>query len=233
MKYTISKNVLEKFPTASLGIIAVRGINNSKSTPDILKRLRDSESGIRHKFEAIKPTDHPRIKCWRETYSAFGAKPSKYNCSIEAMAKRILEGGSIPDINDLVNLYNSLSLSRLISVGGDDSDKINGDVMLDIANGHEKFMEMGQNGIKSPNAGEIIFKDDNGVLGRRWNWRQSEKTKITKNSANANLQIEGVYPVTKKDIEEAGEELMQLLNEFFGANASFHYADKNNPSAEI
>lgn len=233
MRYILSKEILEKYPTACLGIICARGIDNSKSNPDILKLLRNTESQIKNKFMGIKTFEHPRIKCWREVYSAFGAKPSKYSCSIEAMIKRILEGGNVPDINDVVNLCNYISLKHLISVGGDDADKSQGNVILAIAKGDEKFMEMGQQEIKNPSAGEAIFKDDNDVLGRRWNWRQSEKTKITKSSSNVNIQIEGVYPVTKSDIEESGVELMQLLKEFFGIKTAFHYADKDSPSAVI
>ncbi len=233
MKYTLSKEILEKFPTTCLGIIAVRNIDNSNSSEQILKLLRQAENTIKNQFQNMKPSEHPRIRCWREVYSAFGAKPSKYNCSIEAMVKRILEGGKIPDINDLVNLYNYASLKYLISVGGDDADKIDGDVLLSIAEGGEKFIEIGQGETKNPNAGEVIFKDANDVLGRRWNWRQSEKTKITKNTMNANIQVEGIYPITKKDIEEASGELMKLIEEFFGVKPKFYYLDKENPSAVV
>lgn len=213
MKYTLSPEILEKFPTACLGIIEVRGIDNSKNNPNILKLLRGIELDIKTQFQSIKPSEHPRIKCWREVYSAFGAK---------------LEGGNVPGINDIVNLYNYISLKHLISVGGDDADKIEGDVTLTLAKGDERFKEIGQEEIKNPNAGEAIFKDDNEVLGRRWNWRQSEKTKITKDSKNINLQVEAVYPVTKKDIKEASNELTGLLQEFFNLKPTFYYIDKEN-----
>jgi len=233
MRYIISKEILEKFPTTCLGIIAVRNIDNSDSNMQILKILRQAESLIKNQFQNINPSEHPRIKCWREVYSAFGAKPSKYNCSIEAMAKRILEGSNVPDINDIVNLYNCISLKHLISVGGDDDDKIEGHVTLTLAKGDEKFREIGQDEIKNPAYGEVIFKDDIDILGRRWNWRQSEKTKITKNSINVNLQVEGVYPITRKDIEQASNELMKLIQEFFDVIPMFYYIDRENPSVSI
>lgn len=216
-----------------MGIIAIRDIDNSNSNEQILKLLRQAEGLIKNQFQNMKPSEHPRIKCWRNVYSTFGAKPSKYNCSIEAMVKRILEGGNVPDINNMVNLYNYISLKHLISVGGDDDDKIDGDVTLAIAKGDEKFKEIGQEETKNPNAGEVIFRDDNDVLGRRWNWRQSQKTKITKDSKNINLQIEGVYPVAKNDIEEAGNELMDLIQRFFNAKPMFYCVDRENMSVAI
>ena len=233
MRYILTKEILEKFPSTCLGIIAVREIDNSKSNHEILNLLGEAQLSIRNQFQNIKLSEHPRIKCWREVYSAFGAKPSKYSCSIEAMIKRILEGEKVPDINNIVNLYNYISLKNLISVGGDDADKIEGDVILTMAKGDERFREIGQEEIKNPNLGEVIFKDDNDVLGRRWNWRQSEKTKITKQSTNINLQIEGVYPVARNEIEEASRELMNLIQKFFDVKSKFYFIDDENNSVEI
>ncbi len=233
MRYILSEKILEKFPTASLAIIAVRGIDNSNSNQEILGMLRFIEEEIRIKFQNTILSEHPRIKMWREAYSAFGSKPSKYICSVEAMIKRILKGGSIPDINSIVNLYNYISLKCLISAGGDDADRIEGDVALTLANGDEKFLEIGKTEAEHPDKGEAIFKDAKDVLGRKWNWRQSDKTKITKESRNINLQIEGVHPVAKKEIMEAGSELAALLDKFFNAKSKIYFLDKGNALAEI
>ena len=80
MGYSLSNEILEKFPSACLGIIAVREIDNSKSNHEILNLLGEAQLSIRNQFQNIKLSEHPRIKCWREVYSAFGAKPSKYSC---------------------------------------------------------------------------------------------------------------------------------------------------------
>ncbi|MBI2661301.1 hypothetical protein HYX09_03470, partial [Candidatus Woesearchaeota archaeon] len=132
-----------------------------------------------------------------------------------------------------VNLYNYLSLNHLISAGGDDADKVNGDVVLALADGNEKFLEIGKADMENPDKGEAIFKDDNDVLGRRWNWRQAEKTKITVQSRNINLQIEGVSPITKKEIMEASEELITFLKKFFNTKPSLYFLDKESAFAEI
>lgn len=233
MRYILSKEILEKFPTTSLAIIPARGIDNSEDNPEILALLRDAEEETRKKFQNMVLSEHPRIKMWREVYSAFGSKPSKYNCSIEAMARRIMKKESLPDINSIVNLYNYISIKRMISVGGDDADKIDGDVVLTLANGNEMFREIGKTGAEHPDKGEAIFRDSKDVLGRRWNWRQSDKTKIGKESRNVNLQIEGVYPVSRKEIAEAGRELTELLQKFFEINTSIYFMDKDSAFAHL
>lgn len=233
MKYILSKNILEKFPTTSLAIITLRNVDNSGNNNDIINLLRSVELEIRKNISDVRISEHPRIKMWRTVYSDFGSKPSKYNCSIEAMIKRIMKNESIPDINDIVNLYNYISLKHLISVGGDDADKIDGDVILTIANGDEKFIEIEKTESSFPDKGEVVFKDDKDILGRKWNWRQSDKTKITKESKNANLQIEGIYPVARKDIEEAGRDLIGLARKFFNVEAEFYYLNNENEVIDI
>ncbi|MBI2661529.1 hypothetical protein HYX09_04685, partial [Candidatus Woesearchaeota archaeon] len=62
MKYILSKEILGEFPTICLGIIAVRGIDNSKNNPEILALLRSAESEIRQAFSGITLSEHPMIK---------------------------------------------------------------------------------------------------------------------------------------------------------------------------
>ncbi len=233
MKYILSKEVLEKFPSTTLCIIPVRGIDNTALNREIVELQRDAEKKTRAEFGKTAISEHPRIKCWRQAFSAFGAKPKKYHCSIEAMVKRIMEEEGIPSINNLVNLYNYISLKHLVSVGGDDADKIDGNVTLALAKGNEPFQEMGTTETTHPHEGEAIFRDEKEVLCRRWNWHQCEKTKITEQTKNVNLQFEGIAPVGKKEIEEAAEETQKLLKKHFNKETKTYFINKENPSLEL
>ena len=233
MKYVIQKEVFERFPNAVVVVLPFRGVNNTGLNQEILGLLKLSEQQVIERFKGSVISECPQIRVWREAYSAFGAKPKKYHCSIEAMVKRIMNGGEIPNINNMVNLYNYISLKHLVSVGGDDADKIEGNVHLTLAKGDEKFQEMGLIKTTNPHVGEAIFKDDNEVLCRRWNWHQCEKTKITEESKNINLQIEGVGPNSKGETMKVAGELLQLLKKHFNAESELHVVDEKNLSVEI
>jgi len=43
MKYILSKEILEKFPSTVLAILPLRGIDNSQDKPKILELLRKTE----------------------------------------------------------------------------------------------------------------------------------------------------------------------------------------------
>ena len=233
MNYILTPEILENFPMTTIGIIPLRNIDNTNYNKEILELLRSEEEKQRKEFLGKTISEHPKIKIWREAFSTFGAKPKKYHCSIEAMLKRIAENEQIPDINPIVNLYNYTSLKYLISIGGDDADKIGGNIYLTLAKGNEPFQELGSKEATNPHEGEAIFKDDKEVLCRRWNWHQCEKTKITEQSKNTNLQIESISHDGKQEITETINELMHLLKKHFKAEPKLYFINKESPSAKI
>src|SRR3989344_2939818 len=77
------------------------------------------------------------------------------------------------------NIYNYISIKHVIPVGGDDLDKIDGDLELTFAKGNEKFVQLNSSEIDHPKKEEVIYKDDKEVTCRRWNWRECDKSKMT------------------------------------------------------
>ena len=78
---------------------------------------------------------HPRIASWREAYRAFGAQPSKFRSSIEAMVRRALRHQELPSINALVDIGNVISLRYLVPTGGHAIDDLTQDIALRPATG--------------------------------------------------------------------------------------------------
>ena len=54
-----------------------------------------------------------------------------------------------------------------------------------------------------PKLGEVIYRDDLGVICRRWNWREGERTKITKDTKNAVVVIESIASIPIENAVEA------------------------------
>ena len=140
----------------------------------------------------------------------------------------ILSGIELKHINKLVDTYNFISIKHLIPVGGDDLDKIEGDIVLKFAKGNEPFTELNSDEVKNPNQGEVVYVDDKDVLCRRWNWRKCDKSKMTEKTINASLVIEGLPPVTKEELEKIVKELEILINKYCGGETKYYILDKNN-----
>ncbi len=233
MKFKIDDSIFQQFPSLNIGIVVARGIDNTGESPDILSMLSKQSDTIKSKFDLETLKEVPRINAWREAYTAFGAKPKKYTCSVENLYRMILEGVHLRHINKIVDIYNYISLQHMVPVGGDDIDKIDGDIILRFAKGDENFIRLNSDEIDHPKEGEVVYTDDKEVLCRRWNWRECDKSKMTEQTKNITLVVEGLSPVSKGNMQPIVEELSQLIKNFCGGEISIHILNGENKEIEI
>ena len=76
-------------------------------------------------------------------------------------------------------------------------------------------------------------KDSKGIICRCWNWRESERTKLTENTENAVIVIENVLPDKNEELENALKELKDLIEKYCGGNLKILFLNKENPDIEI
>lgn len=233
MKFSIANSVFEKFPELQIGVLIVNGFNNKGDNPEIAEMLKNETNRIRTNFTLENLQENPVISAWREAYRSFGAKPKKYKCSVENLYRMILEGIDLRHINKVVDLYNYISLKYLCPVGGDDIDKVDGDVSLTIAKGNENFIRLNSDEIDHPKEGEVIYLDDKEVLCRRWNWRECDKSKMTEETKNAILVIEGLPPMAEEELQDALGELSELVNKYCGGTTKTHILNKENSGISV
>lgn len=224
MKFKINPKIFEDFDNPLIGVIIAKGIDNKNDNSQIQKLLRDAETNLREKLNGVEVSQHAHIAPWRETYRKFGSKPSDFRCSAEALTKVVLRGLEIKKISPLVDLYNLISIKYILPVGAEDLDKMEGDLELTFAEGTEEYTPLGGEENDPPQKGEVIYRDDLGVICRRWNWREGDRTKITKDTRNAVVVIESIASIP---IKEAVEELANLVKEYCGGEVITYYLNKD------
>ena len=208
-------------------IVLAEGIANGPSDERSAAALDAAEIHLRARALA-RAADDPHIAAWRAAFSAFGAKPSRYPCSAEALATRVLKGDALPRINMLVDLYNAVSVRALTPVGGEDLDRLQGALRLVVADGHEPFD--GHDG--SPRPGEIVWRDDAGVTCRRWNWRQGRRTQLTAATTRAFFVFDRLPGLAEDQLGAAAAELESLLRDRWPACATQRLRlDRDRPRA--
>ncbi len=226
MKFKIDHKIFEKFPGLTIGVIICKNLNNSGTQEEVQTEIREQENNIRAKYNTETLSQTPKIDVWRKTYSAFGAKPKENKSSVENLYRLVLQGVNLKHINKLVDIYNFISLKHMVPVGGEDMDKIQGDVVLTFAEPNEPaVLLLGDKEPRPPHAGEVIYKDNISAICRRWNWREADRTKFTEETKNCFLVIEGLLPVTKQEIEDATKELKELVQKFCGGNITYQILD--------
>ncbi|MER7680251.1 phenylalanine--tRNA ligase beta subunit-related protein [Streptomyces sp. NPDC096934] len=222
---TVSDEVRALAPGFTHVAVEAHGLTNGPSTEGTSALLDDAARRLAGRLDGRAPHEDPHMAAWREVYTAFGSKPSRTRNSAEALARRALSDAGLPRINLLVDLYNAISVARLIPVGGEDIDRVSGGMRLVRAVGDEEFETVadGAGTVEHPDAGEVVWRDAVGVTCRRWNWRQGPRTRLTEESTSAIFLLEGLAPLPVPAIGAAAAELAELLEKFSpGARVTVH-----------
>ena len=155
------------------------------------------------------PDVNPEIWQLRPAYKAFGSRPQRTPCSAEALWRRLDRDGALASINAVVDLYNAVSLRFAVPVGGEDLAMYHGVPRLLRAAGDEVFQATrdGQSVDETVDRGEVIWRDELGVTCRRWNWRQTARTRITPSSTDMWFIVERLEPMPLDALRAAGDAL--------------------------
>lgn len=203
----IAPGIYAQRPDFSALSILVTGARNGASDPFGAEQLRLA-------CETQEPEwTEAHLEAWRDAYRAFGAKPQRTPCSVEALRKRAQRDGTLPPVNAVVDLYNAVSLRYALPIGGEDADAYAGTPRLVVARGGEIF-DTAQNGepkIEAIDPGEVIWRDDHGATCRRWNWRQGVRTRITDDSTAMWFILERLDPMPIAALLQAGDDLIAGL----------------------
>lgn len=230
MLFIIDSRIFQHYPGTSIGIVVAHDIDNTKTMREVAKLLEEEQEKIRKTIKAEDLVEHPHIVQWRNAYKKFGAKPKKYQSSIERLIKRSQKNEEFGFVNTLVDLRNVISLRYLLPVSGIDLEKVSGNIQLTIAGDDERpIILLGDQEARAPQSGEVIYKDDNGAFCRRWNWKEADRTKLTAQTQHALFVFESLPPVTREILEAGINQLAAYIENYCGGSATVAIRDENNP----
>ena len=232
MNYDISE-VSKEYQGIHIGVLVGQNMDNRRQIPELVILQEEAVENVQKVIGNQPPTKHPHISSWRELYRSFGTKPSDYRPSAEALIRRTLKTGALPRINNAVDLYNIVSVKYLIPMGGFDLDRIDGDIHLRFSAGEEEFIPLGSKGPELTYPGEIVYADDSRVLTRRWNYRDADATKITEETRNLVMFVDGAPEISVKFVQSALIELKMLYERFCGGKYAINIASEDSPIVSL
>ncbi|MBI2601293.1 hypothetical protein HYW42_05070 [Candidatus Daviesbacteria bacterium] len=234
MNLIIEDEIFKQYPEVILGVAVLHNIDNKGTNPEIADLLRNAEENAVESMGNIPIIEQPSIIPWREAYRKFGAKPKDYPSSIENLLRRTSKGEQVRHINKLVDIYNVISLKYFVPVGGEDLAKIEGNVLLTFAADNETpVVLLGEQEARPPYPNEVIYKDNQGTICRRWNWKEVDRTKLTEETSNAFIVIEGLPPIGRENIQQAVTKLVELIKKYCGGEIQTAILDKSNPQIAL
>jgi len=203
--------VFELRPDYNALILVAEGLRPGPSDEATGALLSDAEAQARAALAGRDAGELAPVAAWRAAYQAFGAKPKRTRPSVEALLRRVEDG--LPRIDRLTDIYNAISVRHLLPVGGEDLAGYRGPARLARAAGDEPFdtVRDGEPVTGHPEPGEVVWRDDDGVTCRCWNWRQCVRTRITHATTSALFILDGLAELGPGGLAEAGRDLAGQL----------------------
>ncbi|KNG45990.1 glycoside hydrolase family 30 protein [Stemphylium lycopersici] len=210
-KARIAPEIFQLRPDYRALLMVVTGIPPKPSDAASEAYLASAEASAKAALAKTPVNDIPHVVQWKEAYKAFGAKPKKTMNSLEALLRRTDVG--LPRVNRLTDIYNAVSISHQIPLGGEDLDKYQGSPYLARAKGDEKFdtKSGGEIVIEHPSPGEAVWCDNEGVTCRRWNWRQCSRTALSDSTTNVLFILDALEALDDERLNKAADELSEEL----------------------
>jgi Uncharacterized conserved protein len=221
-KFIAEKSFWDIFPQAEIGIVVINGMDNSEAKyaehPEIESNLKEANKEVNKFFTSDQLSQCSVVSVWRDAFQKFKKKKGN-RASIEALLSRVIKGNAVGTINPLVDIYNSVSLTYGLPVGGENLDSFAGNLRLTISEeGGDEFLALGDEENNPTLPGELCYLDDIGAVCRCWNWRDGQRTMLTEETKNAFLIIESVDPSRHDDLLAAMDALAENAVKYLGGS---------------
>ena len=225
-KFIADPTFWEVFPEAQINVLIVKGISNQQkqeNDPYLIDLLAQGKEAAKGFLLEETFSQNPVIAEWRGAFSQFKTKKGARS-SIEALLKRVSQDREFHPINPLVDIYNSISLEFAVPCGGEDLQKIAGDIHLGQAVGGESFLPLGAEAEAEADApalpGEIIYYDNEGAICRCLNWREAQRTMLTETTQEVIFFMESINSEQAQRANQAMQELKKRVAEYFGVEGN-------------
>lgn len=184
----------------------------------------DEQKKVLARIGSTPLSDIETLAAWRAAFRQFGVDPTQYRSAAEALLRRLTKKGDIPGINAIVDACNLVSIRYGLPIAAFDRRQLTGFITVRFAAGSERFTPLGEPTTEHPEAGEVIFSDEAGlVVARRWCWRQSDESAARQDTTQALFTIEAQHPGGKRVVEQAMEDLRALLSVYVGGEYQYDH----------
>lgn len=234
MKVVVDASFWDVFPEGQISLLFFDGLDNrvvAEKEAYFSEMLAEASQKARVHIQEDPFTQNPVIQDWRQAFTQFKTKKGARS-SIEALLKRVSQGREFSPINPLVDIYNAVSLAYGVPCGGEDIDKIVGDLHLGKAKGGEAFFPLGAEEDAPALPEELIYYDGVGAICRNLNWREAQRTMLTEETSRAVLVIEAVTASQHEQARAAAQALYDDISAYFNVTGTIHHLTIGNPEAE-
>ncbi|MBI2102389.1 methionine--tRNA ligase [Candidatus Woesearchaeota archaeon] len=191
--------------------------------------IKKKHEGIeRLKSEVQKNADHywrnEVLEEYRKINQKMDLNSNRYPNAVQNLLSLIKEKGKLPQINTVVDIYNALSVESSLAMATHDLAKIDGKIVVRVSTEGELFTAL-DGTTEKLKAGEVIYADNNQVLGRFS--KQCQQTITTPASKEIMLIAFGNSKITDEEMNRAFQRTCELITKYNGGEFKILNNDEN------
>ncbi|MFC1790161.1 lysine--tRNA ligase [Patescibacteria group bacterium] len=213
--FTIDSQFVSKYPSTTVGIALIRGVKIKKKDPGLSQEIEQFVRG-QEGLSNQQIGEFPEISSYRRLYKETGIDWHKRRPSPESLNRRIVRGGTIPNVNTCVDAYNLIVAKYRVSAGAFDLDKIKLPTVLRFAKKREKILLLGDNEATEYLPGEVAYFDQMGGYNIDFNYKDAARTLVTEKTTNLLINTEGIFEITRHQVERTLQETIKIITKYCG-----------------
>jgi DNA/RNA-binding domain of Phe-tRNA-synthetase-like protein len=148
-------------PGAVIGLLELSRVDNSRPSPALDERKRQTEARLRERYQGYTRPDFlslPVMAAYARYYKRF-SKTYHVQLQVESIVSK---GKSLPSVSPLVDSNFIAEVDTLVLTAGHDVDKLHGPVSLDVSREGDELTQM-DGKAKVIQAGDMIMRDEKGI----------------------------------------------------------------------
>jgi DNA/RNA-binding domain of Phe-tRNA-synthetase-like protein len=233
MRISMQSDFLSIFPEATIQILVCEDLEHVSREQVEPWKQRAQEHVRASKINSEHLGQEPEFKEWRDAYSKFGLKPSKFRSSVEALWKRGFKDQWLETSVPAVDLYCHASVVSRVPLGCYDLARITGDIVVRRARAGEEFLGIGEQTPIPVPAGVVIYADDCRVLCFGWNHRDCDYACLRPETSRAVFFADSALSSSQRRAMEGLDLLQSALEEAGCRTLARGTVDREQPQLAI
>jgi DNA/RNA-binding domain of Phe-tRNA-synthetase-like protein len=197
--FTVTENWKTTFPEALVGVLAMRGVTNPASHPDLQRHKMELVQELRSHYSGMDRSqleNLPVVKAYADYYKRF-----KKTYHVQLQLESILfKGKSIPSVAGLVEAMFMAEVKDQLLTAGHDLDSLQLPLRLEATRGDETYTLM-RGEIQQVKAGDMMILDGKGIISNIiYGPDQRSQIKLsTRNVIYTTYAPAGIYKLAVED----------------------------------
>jgi DNA/RNA-binding domain of Phe-tRNA-synthetase-like protein len=209
--------VLKTFPGIGVAEGAVRSVTILPVSSPLERHKREVIQNLQSRYHLDTVKNDPVFRAYRDFFWKVGVDPTKIRPASEALVRRALMKGAIPQINTAVDGYNLASALSGIPIAAFDSDLLDGSLTMRFAHEGETFLGIGMQRPIILSHSQVILTDMKEIVAI-YPYRDANSTRVTWDTRNIHVVTCGVPGVDRERVRAAYELCARYLNEYCGGS---------------